>query len=288
MSFPVEILTLTANALEFACLSQGNGPLVVLLHGFPDRADSWRPVMEGLANAGFRAVAPYMRGYYPSAIPVDGDYRMPTLGRDAIAIARALLNPGETATVVGHDWGATAAFAAANLAPDVYTRLCALAIPHPRIVNPSLELIRRAPHFALFQLGPYARWYTRRNNLAYIAYLYRYWSPTWPDPSEHIRAIQEDFRRPGRLEAALSYYAQISDSLRRNEANRAIRAITSQPTLLLVGDDDGALRYATDFKGIEECFTGPLEIVHVPKAGHFVAAEQPEAVLAALVPFLRR
>ena len=115
---PVETLQLTANDLAFTCLAQGRGPLVVLLHGFPDRADSWLPVMQGLAEAGFRAVAPYMRGYHPTAIPADGDYRMPTLGRDAVAIARALLAPGEAATVVGHDWGATAAFAAANLGPE--------------------------------------------------------------------------------------------------------------------------------------------------------------------------
>ena len=280
----MQTLQITANDLNFTCLEVGAGPLVLLLHGFPDRADSWAPIMTGLAEAGYRAVAPYTRGYHPTDIPADGDYRIPTLGRDALALITAL---GEqTAVVIGHDWGASAAYAAAALGPDRVRAMVTLAIPHLRIVKPSLGLLMRARHFALFQLGPFARWYTRRNNLAYIDYLYRYWSPTWPDPKSHIEAIQEDFRRPGRLEAALAYYAAMSDSARRNADNKAITGHTTQPSLLIVGEDDGALRFDSDFAGIEDCFTGPMTLVMVPGAGHFIPAEKPDAVLAALIPFL--
>ena len=281
----METLTLSANGLTFTCLCQGEGPLVLLLHGFPDRADSWAPIMAGLAGAGFRAVAPYMRGYHPTDIPADGDYRSPTLGRDALALIEAL--GAESAAVVGHDWGASAAYSAANLGGDRVARLVTLAIPHPRIIKPSLDVIRRARHFALFQLGPFARWYTRRNDLDYIAYLYRYWSPTWPDPQAHIDAIKEDFRRPGRLEAALRYYTAMSDALKRNDDNRAINSRTTQPTLLFIGEDDGALNYETDFAGIEDCFTGGLTLVMVPGAGHFIPAEKPDVVLESLIPFLQ-
>lgn len=281
----MKAITVAANGLNFTCLSEGTGPLVLLLHGFPDRADSWAPIMAGLADAGFRAVAPYMRGYHPTEIPSDGDYRVPTLGRDALALITALGE--ESAAVVGHDWGASVAYAAANLGPEKVSRLVTLAIPHPRILKPSLGVLLRARHFTVFQFGALARWYTRRNDLAYIDYLYRYWSPTWPDPQAHIDAIKEDFRRPGRLEAALGYYAAMSDSIKKNADNKAITGRTSQPSLVFVGDDDGALRFESDFAGIEGCFTGGLRLIKVPGAGHFIPAEKPDAVLAELVPFLK-
>ena len=129
--------------------------------------------------------------------------------------------------------------------------------------------------------------HARRADLAYIAHLYRTWSPTWPDPTPAIEAVQADLREPGRLEAALAYYAQLSSSLKKTPENRLLRAPTAQPALLFVGDDDGALRFEKDFAGIEACFTGPMQLVRVPHAGHFIPAEQPQAVLDALLPFLR-
>jgi pimeloyl-ACP methyl ester carboxylesterase len=276
--------TVQANGLDFAVLSLGDGPLVLLLHGFPDRPHSWLPIMEGLAAAGYRAVAPAMRGYHPTEIPSDGDYRIPTLGRDALALIEAL--GAEQAVVIGHDWGASAAYAATNLGPDRVRALCTLAIPHPRIIKPSLGLLLRARHFLLFQFGGLGRWWARRKNMAYIEYLYRYWSPTWPDPEAHIEAVKADFSQPGRLDAALAYYAQLSDANKRNADNKAIRGRTAQPSLLFVGKDDGALRFETDFDGIEDCFTGPMQLVQVEGAGHFVPAEKPREVLDALIPFL--
>ncbi len=279
------MLQLTANGLSFSCLTLGDGPLALLLHGFPDTPHTWLVVMEGLANAGFRAVAPAMRGYHPTDIPEDGDYRIPTLGRDALALITAL--GVESAAVIGHDWGATAAYAAANLGPERVTALVTLAIPPPRIIRPSLGLLFRAPHFAAFQLGPLSRWYARRGDLAYIDHLYTIWSPTWTDSRSHRDAIEADLRRPGRLKAALSYYQAMSAFLPNTVANTVVRRRISQPSLLFAGADDGALRIALDYAGVEGCFTGPMELVEVEGAGHFIQAEQPAAVLERLIPFLR-
>src|SRR2546423_524922 len=104
-----------ANGLKFACLEQGKGPLVVLAHGFPDTAHTWDRALTALADAGFHAVAPFTRGYHPTQIPADGKYDVETLGRDLIALIDAL---GGNAILVGHDWGAAAAYAAAALAPE--------------------------------------------------------------------------------------------------------------------------------------------------------------------------
>jgi pimeloyl-ACP methyl ester carboxylesterase len=278
-------LELSANGMTFRGWTGGSGPLVLLLHGFPDSPRAWLPIAEALVDEGFRVAVPAMRGYHPTDIPADGDYRPATLGRDVPALVAAL---GESrAAVVGHDWGAFAAYAAANLGREVVTRLCALAIPHPRIVRPNLETLWRATHFTTLQLGPIAHWWVRRDDFAYIDALYRQWSPTWTTAGPHIASIKDDFRIPGRVEAAVAYYAALPGALWPSADNRRVRERTTQPALVIVGDDDGVLRFATDFVGIEECFTGGLELVHVPGVGHFVPSERPELVLERLVPFLR-
>ncbi|MES4793201.1 MAG: alpha/beta hydrolase, partial [Chloroflexota bacterium] len=103
---------MTANGVEFAYLTAGDGPLALLLHGFPDTAHTWRHLLPELAAAGFRVVAPWMRGYAPSSLAPDDCYQSGALGADAIALHEAL--GGDTdAVLVGHDWGAVAAYAAA-------------------------------------------------------------------------------------------------------------------------------------------------------------------------------
>src|SRR5262245_44989399 len=130
-----------ANGMRFAYFEEGVGPLVLLLHGFPDTAHTWDEVRPALSQAGFRAVTPFMRGYFPSEIPDDGKYDMETFGRDALALIAAL---GEKqAVVVGHDWGATAAYAAAILEPSRVQKLITLAVPHPGAMRLSLRLIIR-------------------------------------------------------------------------------------------------------------------------------------------------
>ena len=106
---------LQANGLEFGLLERGpaDGPLVLCLHGFPDGPQSFLPLLDALDAAGYRAVAPAMRGYLPSGIPADGDYRPVTLARDVIALIDHL--GAEKAVVVGHDWGAVATYLAAAI-----------------------------------------------------------------------------------------------------------------------------------------------------------------------------
>ena len=96
---------ITANGVEFACLELGEGPLALCLHGFPDSATSWRHLLPALADAGYRAVAPWTRGYAPTAVPADGAYQTGALATDAVALHEALGGDGD-AVIVGHDWGA--------------------------------------------------------------------------------------------------------------------------------------------------------------------------------------
>ncbi|HEV2361745.1 MAG TPA: alpha/beta fold hydrolase, partial [Acidimicrobiales bacterium] len=120
----------SANGLEFAILEAGpsDGPLVLLLHGFPDTAWTWRHLLPDLGDAGYHAVAPFMRGYAPTGVPADGLYQTGALVRDAGSLHEAL-GGDENAVVVGHDWGASAAYGTAALSPERWRKVVTAAVP---------------------------------------------------------------------------------------------------------------------------------------------------------------
>ena len=116
-----------ANGLKFAYLEEGSGPLVLMLHGFPDTAHTWDDLRPRIAAKGYRAVSPFMRGYYPTEVP-DRDPDQETLARDPLALIDAL---GATeAIVIGHDWGAPIAACSALLRPDIFTAVAMLSVPY--------------------------------------------------------------------------------------------------------------------------------------------------------------
>src|SRR5262249_24742455 len=101
----VSLRTARANGIEFHLLQPGTRPLAPCLHGFPDTANTWRYLLPALADAGFRAVAPFMRGYAPTSIPTDGCFELGALVADAVALHDGL-GADESAVLVGRDWGA--------------------------------------------------------------------------------------------------------------------------------------------------------------------------------------
>src|ERR1700692_408960 len=126
----VQQRTVRVNGIEFSYLESGppEGPLALCLHGFPDTAHTWRHLMPALADAGYRAVAPWMRGYAPTEVPDDGIYQVGALAADASALHEALGGDGRS-VLVGHDWGAFASYGAATLHPDRWRRVVTLAVP---------------------------------------------------------------------------------------------------------------------------------------------------------------
>jgi len=122
-----------ANGIRFAGFEMGEGPLLLCLHGFPDDARTWRHQMPAFAKAGYRVVAPYIRGYAPTSASPGGHYQTAALGRDVVGLIDAL-SPKAPAVVFGHDWGALAAYAGALLAPKRISRLVTAAVPYgPRL-----------------------------------------------------------------------------------------------------------------------------------------------------------
>jgi pimeloyl-ACP methyl ester carboxylesterase len=260
--------TVEANGIEFAYLEEGEGPLVLLLHGFPDTPHTWDAVRPALAAAGHRAVAPFNRGYRPTSIPADGRYDSRALGEDVLALIDALGN-GDPAIVVGHDWGAMAAYTAAALNPDRVRFLVTLAIPHPGSLKPSLPGVWKVRHFITLRLPGAAKRFAA-NDFADVDTLVERWSPAWVVPREETRPVKECFSDPDSLDAALGYYRAMPLG-QPDELNR--RPITV-PAVSFAGMTDGGI--APDpFFDAARLFTAGYEVVRMP-GGHFMHRENPE------------
>jgi len=269
-----------ANGLELAYLEQGTGPLVVLIHGFPDTAHTWDATMPALAEAGYRAVAPFLRGYHPSEIPKDGAYDMETLGRDVLALIEAL--GAQNAIVVGHDWGATAAYCATAQDPYRVRLLVTAAVPHPRAIKPSPRQAWKLRHFfALRSKAAGAK--LRANDFALVDELWRRWSPAWSDvPASETAAVKECFAHPGVAEAACAYYG----SLPILTTPKSLRGNIQVPTVSFAGEDDDAIKPRT-FEKARTCFDASYEVIQVP-GGHFMHREHPEVFIPELVKVLQQ
>jgi pimeloyl-ACP methyl ester carboxylesterase len=284
--------TVTANGLCFHVETGGppDGPLALLLHGFPDTASSWRPLAAHLAAAGYAVACPTLRGYGPTGPAPDGRYDTETLGADARALRRALA-PGRPAVLIGHDWGAGATYEAIIAEPDAFA--CAVAMSVPLLAAGGLDLstfgqMRRSFYSFLLQL-PDAVEVLRRDDLRLLDELWHDWSPGLDAP-DAIAAAKAALADAGCLEAAVAYYRQNPSVLvpAAAVAGRlaAAHAITT-PLLYLHGADDGCMgldvleRARTTFPP-----TTPIEVL--PNAGHFLQLEQPDAVADLVLPFLRR
>jgi epoxide hydrolase 4 len=277
-----EIIT---NGIHMHYVTQGEGELVVLLHGFPEFWYSWRHQIPVLAEQGYRVVAPDLRGYNETEKPERG-YDVPTLLRDIVGLIAGLGE--ERAVVVGHDWGGALAWQFAMDYPQMTTQLIILNAPHPGIFQRDLfhfrQLLRSWYIFA-FQLPWLPEYWLLRNNANEIGRMLRtaaFQKDAFPR-SETVK-YQQAMSKPGATKAALSYYRQafrrISHIYRRKNLQITV------PTLVIWGEHDIALDI-TLLDGLEY-WVPDLHIKRISDSGHWVQQEQPAKVNQYMLEFLSR
>ena len=273
--------TVNANGIDFAYLECGTGPLALCLHGFPDSPHSWRHLLPALADAGFRAVAPFTRGYAPTSLAPDGVYQTGALSADANALHDALGGDSD-AVLIGHDWGAPSVYGAAASAPDKWRRVVGMAVPPGGAMGAAfvgnLEQIKRSWYMFWFQ-HPLSDIVVPANDLAFIDMLWRDWSPGH-DGAADAENCKAALRDPANIAAALGYYRSNLGAGPRDAKYDAIQAAGGgelpQPTLYIHGADDGCIgREVAESLGV---FAPWATLAIVEGAGHFLQLEKPTEV----------
>jgi pimeloyl-ACP methyl ester carboxylesterase len=280
---------ISANGVRLHAAEAGEGPLVLLLHGFPQFWWAWRSQLVEVAAAGFRVVAPDLRGYGASDKPPRG-YDLPTLSADVAALVRAL---GEQdAVVVGHDWGGLLAWTTAALHPRSVRRLVVLSMAHPRPLRASITdpRQRRALRHALrFQLPRLPERRLTRADDDPVAELMRRWAgPDWTHTADFAEAVaryRAAARIPQAAYGAMEYYRWAGRSQLRPDGLRYARrmaAPVSAPTLQLHGALDPYVLPATA-RASGQYVAGAYEWRELPGTGHFPAEEAPDQVSADII-----
>jgi pimeloyl-ACP methyl ester carboxylesterase len=263
----------------------GSGPLVVLLHGFPEFWYSWRDLMPALAEAGYRAIAPDMRGYNLSGKPQGiAAYGIDTLADD---VAGLIHHAGERrAHIIGHDWGGAVAWHFAMRHRELIDRLVVVNSPHPRALARELRKPRqiwRSLYMALFQLPRVPEALIRRDDFARIRRILRR-GPSRPDAftESDIDRYVAALARPWALTSALNYYRAAARV--RPTRTPGFSSRIEAPTLLIWGDRDVYLNPRLT-RGLER-WVPNLSIEHLPEASHWPMADSPADVERLVVNFL--
>ena len=272
------------NGLNYHFIEKGSGEAIVFLHGFPDLAHTWDYSISQLSDK-YKCIAPNMRGYYPTDMATDNDYSGKKIAEDILKLTEHLgIN---SFYLVGQDWGASIAYALANLAPDKVTKLITVAIPHPRFIKPSLKLLIKARHFFVFRNKKRSVKKMQKNDFKLVDTLYQRWSPNMKDYKKHSEVVKQTFALPGRTEAALAYYWSFFDNANDKELGKFYAQLPKMPTLAIAGKTDGAL-ILDQFYDMEKGMPEDFRLRISETAGHFLHNEVPDYFITELLDFIKK
>ncbi len=278
------------NGLRVHALVAGpaQGTPVVLLHGFPELAESWREVMQPLAQAGYRAVAPDLRGYGQTDAPRDG-YDLDQLARDAAGLIRVL---GGSAHLVGHDWGGTIAYETAANHPAQVKTLTVVNAPHPEVMARRVwrpAQFRRSWYMFFFQLPFLPEHLLSKDGGARVPRILRAAARDKRNfTDERLAPYARFFASPERVRAPVEFYRQ---SLRRLLRPRYWAHAWRYPKIqapfrLIWGTEDVALGRELTVE-LDGWFERPVEVRYLEGLGHFGMIEAPERIAPLLLEHVR-
>jgi pimeloyl-ACP methyl ester carboxylesterase len=287
--------TVRANQLTFEYLTQGDGPLALCVHGFPDSPFSYRYLLPALAEAGYRAVAPFNRGFAPTELPDDRHHvHSSMMVADQIGLHEAL-NGDSDAVLIAHDWGTVGAWGAAGKEPERWRRVVILNIPPFAIFGENIvkyDQIKRSFYFWYFQMQRVVEDMVSADNFAFIDRIWADWSPGY-DASEDLPKVKECIREPEYLQAALGYYWGQFDPTRFGSPEWAAEQAAAwgkditQPTLYLHGTQDGCHGMTQEQVDRVPQHCGPGSVSElIDGVGHFLMVERPTDINKRILDFL--
>ncbi len=282
------------NGVRMHYVEKGEGPLVVLLHGFPEMWWSWRYQIPALADAGFRVVVPDLRGY--NETDAKGPYDIDTLRDDVVALLDHLHAP--KAIIVGHDWGGGLAWHLASTREDRCAKLVVMNCPHPAVFMKAMmgtwseirwNQIKRSWYVFFFQLPLLPeRMMTGEGGRGVVRALRGMTVDKTNFGNEELQPFVDAILKPGRATGMINWYrAMFRRGLRDGRAALKLYGAITIPTLLMWAMKDDAFSYDDVVPGASRYVPG-LEIFQVPGCGHFVQQERPDAVNPKLVDFLKK
>ncbi|MFT3836146.1 MAG: alpha/beta hydrolase [Myxococcaceae bacterium] len=283
-NLPVEHHTVDLPSLRMHYVTRGSGPLVVMMHGFPECWWSWRHNIAAIADAGFRVVAPDMRGYGDTG--KEGPYDLDTICGDVKALIEHL---GEKrAHIVGHDWGGAAAWHFATFHPELTQDLAVLNCPHMLSIKKALlggswAQMKRSWYMFFFQIPALPEWLLTRNDAEAMERVLRASAFDKSSiSSEEVRPFRDAVQKPGAAKAMVGWYRAAFRAVFQKRVFPKIEARTT----LIWGMQDSALGFNDLVPGTEK-WVPNLTIKQIENAGHFVQGEKPAEVNAALISHLR-
>lgn len=269
--------------------------MVLCVHGFPDHHHSFRYQLSALAEAGYRVVAPMLRGYEPSSqgrrhVP---DFHPLQVAQDLAAWAREL-GGGEPVHLVGHDWGAVATYLVCTLEPSLFRSATTIAIPPLGAMQEGIRRhpiqLRNSSYMLFFQLRGLADRVVERRDFAFLEGLWLRWSPGWTWDPEDMAALKRCFREPGVVWSALAYYRAMLNPLLADsrETRRLGDAPNQVPTLAITGELDGCMDTRLFDCVDPSSFPGGYRLERIAGAGHFAHQEKPDEVNRLLLEWIAK